>query len=67
MKFIEIDDGLAVIPCPGMVLKRVGEDQCALFLPGQSAVDGGFLIDRPMDEVQEEIDEALEDNNGEKD
>ncbi len=57
MKFIEIDDGLAVIPCPGMVVKRVDEDKCALFVPGQSAVDGGFLVNRPMEDVISELED----------
>jgi hypothetical protein len=66
MKMIELAPDLAVIPCPGMVLKGVDEDKCALFTPGQSAVDGGFLINRPFDEALKEIDEALEGDDGDE-
>jgi hypothetical protein len=59
-RMIDISPDLAIIPCPGMVVKRVSEDQCALFLPGASAIDGSFLIDRPWDEVVDEINGELE-------
>lgn len=35
-----------------------GEDQCVLFTAGQSATDGGFLIDLPLDEAFELIQTA---------
>lgn len=58
---IEIDDGLSLIPCPGLVLRRskLTKDQCTLFLPGQSPHEG-FLLDRPYDEVAEELAGVLE-------
>lgn len=58
---IEIDDGLSLIPCPGLVLQRskLTKDQCTLFLPGQSPHEG-FLIDRAYDEVAEELAGVLE-------
>ena len=59
-RLIDISPDLAVCPCPGMIVKRVGEDQCALFTPGQDATSGGFLIDRPWDEVVFEINEEIE-------
>lgn len=62
MKLIELTPDLAVIPCPGMVLKRVDEEKCSLFLPGSSPVDGGFLIEREFDAVLEEINDALDDS-----
>lgn len=62
MKLIELTPDLALIPCAGMVLKRVDEEQCSLFLPGSSPVDGGFLIDREFDAVLEEINDALDDS-----
>ena len=61
MKFLELTPDLAVIPCPGMVLKRVDEETCSLFLPGSSPVDGGFLIEREFDAVVDEINEAMGD------
>lgn len=66
MKFLELTPDLAVIPCPGMVLKRVDEEKCSLFLPGSSPVDGGFLIERDYEEVLNEINDALEDEDGDE-
>jgi len=43
--FINTDHVTAVRPVGD------GEEQSILFMTGQSAVDGGFLIDLPMDEV----------------
>ena len=31
------------------------DDQCVIFMTGQSAMDGGFLIDLPLDEVFEAV------------
>jgi len=59
-RLIDISPDLAVCPCPGMIVKRVGEDQCALFTPGQDATSGGFLIDRPWDEVVGDLNDELE-------
>ena len=61
MKLLELTPDLAVIPCPGMVVKRVDEETCSLFLPGSSPVDGGFLIEREFDAVVDEINEAMGD------
>lgn len=66
MKLIEIADGFSLIPCAGMVVKRGNEGQSVVFTPGQSALEG-FVVDREYDEVCEEIDEALEEQYGEKD
>ena len=57
---IEIVDGVFVNPRKVAVIKEVDKDKCALFTSGQSAVDGGFLIDRPAIEVAEEIANELE-------
>lgn len=66
MKLIEVADGFSLVPCAGMVVKRGNEGQSVVFTPGQSALEG-FVVDREYEEVIEEIDEALEDENGEKD
>jgi hypothetical protein len=58
---IEITDGLWVNPKLVAVIKDVGDERCAIFTPGQSATDGGFLVDRPIAEVVEEIEAEDED------
>jgi len=59
-RFIDITPDLAVCPGPGMVVKRVGDDQCAVFTPGQSAADGGFRVERAWEEVVDELNEELD-------
>lgn len=54
---IELTDGLFVNPKLVAVVKSVSDDQCAIFTPGQSATDGGFLVNRPGLEVAEIIDD----------
>lgn len=63
MKFVEIADGFSLIPCAGMVVKRGNEGQSVVFTPGQSALEG-FVVDREYEELIDEIDEALEDEDG---
>jgi len=58
-RLIDISPDLAVCPCPGMIVKRVDEDSCLLFTPGQSALEG-FLVDRPWDAVISEINDEIE-------
>lgn len=62
MELIEISDGLFIQPGKVIAVKAHGEDaeSCTVFMSGQSAVDGGFLIDRDFDEVVEDIQDALE-------
>ena len=62
---IEIADGLFIEPGHVAVVKRLEEGKCALFVVGQSALDGGFLLDREAEDVCDEIDAALaqEDDN----
>ena len=61
---IEIIEGVWVDPRHVAVVKRVGDDKCALFTSGQSAVDGGFLIERSAEEVVDEIEWAMEGKDG---
>ncbi len=63
MKLIELTPDLSIIPAPGMVIKRADE-KCVLFMPGQSAVDGGFLIDDEYENVLDLINEELEGDDG---
>jgi hypothetical protein len=57
---IELTDGLFVNPKLIAVVKSLGDDQCAIFTPGQSATDGGFLVNRSGLEVAETIDYEAE-------
>ena len=63
MELIQIDDGLYIQPCKVVAVKALAEDAetCTVFMAGQSAVDGGFLVKRTLAEVVSEIDSALED------
>ena len=40
------------------VVRAVGKKQTNIFIAGQSAVDGGFLIDLPVEKVLDKIDQA---------
>ena len=60
-QLIELDDGLAVLVHSGCVLRRdaLDDDCCQLFLAGNSPVDGGFRIERPYDEVLQDLNDGL--------
>lgn len=62
MELIQISDGLWINPCKVVAVKSPSEDadSCTIVMDGQSAVDGGFLVKRPLSEVISEIDDALE-------
>jgi len=55
---IEIKTGLIVDPWKVAAVKRVGEGQCAVFLDGHSAVDGGFLVDDDYIKIATDVLEA---------
>lgn len=57
---IEIQEGFFFDVEGGTIVKAVGENQCSLYPRGVSAMDGGFLIDRPALEVATDIAEELE-------
>lgn len=59
-RLIDISPDLALIPCPGMVVKKVDEERCVLFTPGQAATSEGFLIERSWDAVIGEINDEIE-------
>ena len=67
MPLFELYEGFFVDPDLVAVVKATGDDQCALFTSGQSAVDGGFAIPYAAAEVVEKINdestmEEVEDN-----
>ena len=58
----EIDDGLFLDPWAVVAIKSVGVGQCAVFLKGQSAIDGGFLVNKPALEAATDVLEARQDD-----
>lgn len=56
-------DDLAILPHHVNAIRRAGfdedQDQTAIYMVGQSAIDGGFLVNRDFDDVFEEINECL--------
>jgi hypothetical protein len=54
-----VGDYLWFDPMTGTVLKKTGEGECALFPPGASAVDGGFVLPCPIKQAADAIN-ALE-------
>jgi hypothetical protein len=59
---IELGDGVFVQPALVAVVKKAGDGKCAIFTAGQSATDGGFVIDEEAVEVAEKIDNALDED-----
>lgn len=59
-KMLDLTAELAVQPALVAAVRRIDDDQCAVFTVGQSAVDGGFLVDRAADEVIDDINTTLE-------
>ncbi len=58
---VQITDNLWVRPEHVAAVKHVGDEKCAVFMVGQSAVDGNFLVERNAEELVEELDDAMED------
>jgi hypothetical protein len=57
---IEIAPGLWIQPRKVTAVKKAGKDQCSIFVSGQSAVDGGFLVDKDVEDVVDEINDELQ-------
>lgn len=57
---IELDDDLWIESDNVTAVRRstLDEDQTIVFCVGQSATDGGFLIDQPLEEVVETLKQA---------
>ena len=58
---IELVEGFWVDPERVAVVKATGKKKCALFLEGQSAIDGGFTLDFPAEEVAVHINDGIDD------
>jgi hypothetical protein len=58
-RLIDISPDLAVAAQHVAAVKKINEESCAVFLVGQSAVDGGFLVSEPWDRVVGDINDEL--------
>jgi hypothetical protein len=56
---IEILDGVWLNPRSVTVIKKIDENSCALWVRGQSAMDG-FVFDYPVGEVAEAVNDACD-------
>lgn len=52
---VQISDKLSVNPELVAAVKEISKSECAVFLSGQSADDGGFVINQPADGVRAAI------------
>lgn len=59
---IELTEGVFVQPSLVAIIKSAGDGKCSVFTAGQSATDGGFLIDEEAIDVAEKIDDALDED-----
>jgi hypothetical protein len=57
---IELVEGFYVDPFNVAVVKATDENTCALFTPGQSAIDGGFTVPYSAADVVEQLNDAVE-------
>jgi hypothetical protein len=57
--FIEIDDGYFLNPAKVTAIKAIGKKKCALFVDGQSALEG-FVVERNALELAQEIADGAE-------
>ena len=64
MTFVEIDDGYYIKAEAVVVVKRISKNRCALWVRGQSAMDG-FVVERNAEELLNEIIEACSDDGDE--
>ena len=63
---IELVEGFFVDPHAVTVIKAISKSKCALWVTGQSALDG-FVLDYPADEVAEAVTDACEPEGDEED
>jgi hypothetical protein len=59
-RLIDISPDLAVAAKHVAAVRRLDDDSCVVFMVGQSAVDGGFKVERPWDEVISDVNDELE-------
>lgn len=57
---IELVEGYFINPAHVTLVKALGENQCALFFVGSSAIDGGHLLPYAASEVAEVVTEAMD-------
>ena len=59
---IEAGDGFYIQPDKVVAIKKssLGEGKCTVFTVGQSAQDGGFVVDMDAEDLADKIDSALE-------
>ena len=58
---IEILEGVWLNPHSVTVIKAISENKCALWVRGQSAMDG-FVFEYPASEVAEAVNDACEED-----
>jgi hypothetical protein len=63
---IELVEGFWVEPDKVTVVKAIDKDRCAIWVDGQSALDG-FTLDYPADEVVEALNDELYEDEEEDD
>ena len=56
----EIVKGFFCDPEYVAVVKATGDESCAVFTAGQSAVDGGFHLPYPAEQVAQEVNDLIE-------
>jgi hypothetical protein len=61
-KMLQLTADLAVQPRKVAAVKRssLNEEHCTVFLSGQSATDGGFVVERAFEDVVDEINAGLD-------
>lgn len=52
---VEIEEGLFIAAEHVIAVKKTSDTQCSVFFVGQSAVDGGFLVNKPALEAATDI------------
>lgn len=63
---IEIAPGMWIAPEHVAVVRDAGRGKCQMFTVGQSAVDEGFLIEEDAEAVVEDIENAKEEDRGQR-
>ena len=60
-RMLQLTADLAVQPRKVAAVKRssLNEEHCTVFLSGQSATDGGFVVERTFEDVLDEVDRGL--------
>lgn len=62
IKLIQLDDDIWVQPRSVAAVKSFDDGKCTVFLKGQSAVDGGFVVERDAESVVDDVNSGLEES-----